>query len=159
MFLSILVSSLELNNCLTAIYQFSSRTVAKCVFTTYLLLRILIKSNYRICGYFSLNCGHWTTGVVIELLCGYWTNKKENCDSYDRCYNSRQNKVPRSNYYAWKVNHLKETKPSQWWSAVKWIADMTLAPGSDSLFTNLQIEGSALLSEQEIVNEINSVFL
>ena len=23
-------------------------------------------------------CGHWTTGVVIELLCGYWTNKKEN---------------------------------------------------------------------------------
>ena len=22
-------------------------------------------------------CGHWTTGVVIELLCGYWTNKKK----------------------------------------------------------------------------------
>ena len=97
--------------------------------------------------------------VLIELLCGYWTNKKENCDSYDRCYNSRQNKVPRSNYYAWKVNHLKQTKPSQWWSAVKWIADMTLAPGSDSLFANLQIQGSALLSEQEIVNEINSAFL
>ena len=36
---------------------------------------------------------------------------------------------------------------------------MTLAPGSDSLFANLQIQGSALLSEQEIVNEINSVFL
>ena len=78
---------------------------------------------------------------------------------YDRYYNSRQNKVPRSNYYASKVNHLKQTKPSQWWSAVKWIADMTLALGSDPLFTNLQIEGSALLSEQEIVNEINSVFL
>ena len=22
-------------------------------------------------------CGHWTTGVVIELLCVYWTNQKE----------------------------------------------------------------------------------
>ena len=22
-------------------------------------------------------CGHWTTGVVIELLYGYWTNKKK----------------------------------------------------------------------------------
>ena len=22
-------------------------------------------------------CGHWTTGVVIELWCGYWTNKKK----------------------------------------------------------------------------------
>ena len=22
-------------------------------------------------------CGHWTTGVVIELLCGYWINKKK----------------------------------------------------------------------------------
>ena len=66
-----------------------------------------------------------------------------------------------SNYYVYAsiVNHLKQNKPSQWWSAVKWIADMTLAPGSDSLFANLQIQGSALLSEQEIVNEINSVFL
>ena len=84
---------------------------------------------------------------------------------YDRYYNSRHyyssrlNKVPRSNYYASKVNHLKQTKPSQWWSALKWIADMALVPGSDPLFANLQIEGSALLSEQEIVNEINSVFL
>ena len=67
--------------------------------------------------------------------------------------------VPRSIYYASKVNHLKQTKPSQWWSAVKWITDMALAPGSDPLFANLQIEGSALLSEQEIVNEINSAFL
>ena len=74
-------------------------------------------------------------------------------------YNSRQNKVPRSNYYSSKVYHLKQTKSCQWWSAVKWIADMALAPGSDPLFANLQIEGSALLSEQEIVNEINSVFL
>ena len=22
-------------------------------------------------------CGHWTTGVVIELFGGYWTNKKK----------------------------------------------------------------------------------
>ena len=36
---------------------------------------------------------------------------------------------------------------------------MTLVPGSDPLFANLQIEGSALLSEQEIVNEVNSAFL
>ena len=109
--------------------------------------------------------------VLIELLCGYWTNKKENCDSLvntilDNCYYNLRlilqlttEQSSPNNYYASKVNHLKQTKPSQWWSAVKWIADMALAPGSDPLFANLQIESSALLSEQEIVNEINSVFL
>ena len=34
-------------------------------------------------------CGHWTTGVVIELLGGNWTNKKKKTtqDSYnDSCH-------------------------------------------------------------------------
>ena len=44
-------------------------------------------------------------------------------------------KVLRSNYYASKSYHLKQ------------IVGIALAPGSDSLFANLQIEGSALLSE------------
>ena len=22
-------------------------------------------------------CGHWTTGVAIEVSCGYWSNKNE----------------------------------------------------------------------------------
>ena len=44
-------------------------------------------------------------------------------------------KVLRSNYYASKSNHLKQ------------IASIALAPGSDSLFANLQIEGSTILPE------------
>ena len=42
---------------------------------------------------------------------------------------------------------------------MKWIAGMALAPGSDSLFANLKFEGSALLSKQQIANQINSAFL
>ena len=57
-------------------------------------------------------------------------------------------KVLRSDYYASKSNHLKQ------------IAGIALAPGSDSLFANLQIEGSTLLSEHwEISNQIDSAFL
>ena len=40
------------------------------------------------------------------------------------------------------------------------MAGIALAPGSDSLFANLQIEGSTILSEHwEISNQINSAFL
>ena len=70
---------------------------------------------------------------------------------------NRKRKVLLSNYYASKVNHLKQTKPSQWWSAVKRIAGMALA--SNSLLTNLQFESSDRLSEQDIANLINSAFL
>ena len=34
-------------------------------------------------------CGHWTTGVVTELLGGYWTNKKKKTVVWtriDRCF-------------------------------------------------------------------------
>ena len=36
-------------------------------------------------------CGHWTTGVVLELLCSYWTNGKEKLNFFvfvhrDRIY-------------------------------------------------------------------------
>ena len=70
MFLFTLVSSLELNN---------SMTVAKWVFTTYLMLHIQ-KTNLTYLWLFvplnDLMCGHWTSGVVIEQLCRCWTNKK-----------------------------------------------------------------------------------
>ena len=72
---------------------------------------------------------------------------------------NRKRQVLRSDYYASKVNHLRQTRPSQWWSAVKWIAGMALALGLDSLFANLKIEGSALLSEEEIAKQINSASL
>ncbi len=58
-----------------------------------------------------------------------------------------------------KTNHLKETKPSLQWSAVKQIAGMALASDSDLLLTNLQIESYDHLSEQDITNLINSAFL
>ena len=54
-------------------------TVAKWVFTTYLMLHIQ-KTNLTYLWLFAplndLMCGHWTSGVVIELLCRCWTNKK-----------------------------------------------------------------------------------
>ena len=54
-------------------------TVAKWVFTTYLILHIPKKNLTYLWLFAPLNdliCGHWNTGVVIELLCRYWTNKK-----------------------------------------------------------------------------------
>lgn len=66
---------------------------------------------------------------------------------------NRKRKVLRGDYYASKANHLRQTRPSQWWSAVKWIAGMALALGLDSLFAKLKIEGSALLSEEEIAKK------
>ena len=61
---------------------------------------------------------------------------------------SCKRKVLRSNYYASKSNHLKQ------------IAGIALAPGSDSLFANLQIEGSTILPEHwKISNQINSALL
>ena len=106
MFLSILMSSLKLNN--NVPYLFVNLVLVwvfiyKWVCITYLMLYILIKKKYVTClwlffphlhvvyaqwtNVWSLNywCGYWTTGVVIELLGGNWTNKKKKTtqDSYN----------------------------------------------------------------------------
>ena len=51
------------------------------------------------------------------------------------------------------------TKANQWWSEVKRIAGMALAPHSDSFLANLQIEGSTPLPKQEIAKRIDFAFL
>ena len=67
--------------------------------------------------------------------------------------------VLRSNYYVSKVNHLKQTKPSQWQSVVKWIADIVLAPGSEPLFANLQIEIPLFCLTKRLLAKSNAAFL
>ena len=49
---------------------------------------------------------------------------------------NRDRKVLRGKYFESKVQHLKETKPFQWWGAVKRIAGMT--PTSDSVLHDLK---------------------
>ena len=66
----------------------------------------------------------------------------------------------RGKYYALKVNNLKDTKPSQWWSAVKRICGLTPASGSESLLSILQLEGFENIScNPELPNVINAAFL
>ena len=50
---------------------------------------------------------------------------------------NREQKAPRGQYFASKVNHLNK----QWFSAVKRIAGMVPASGSESLRSILQVEG------------------
>ena len=72
---------------------------------------------------------------------------------------NRERKILRSRYFASKVRHLKDTKPNQWWNAVKRIAGMTTPCGSETLRAQLQIPGIDSLSPQEIANMINAAFL
>ena len=72
---------------------------------------------------------------------------------------NRERKVIRGRYFASKVRQLKKTKPSQWWGAVKRIAGMVPAMGSESLFSQLHIEGYDSLPPQDIANRINNAFL
>ena len=50
----------------------------------------------------------------------------------------------------------KESKPSQWWNAVKRISGMAPASGPDSLLSTLQFEGVDNLSQHEVANMINN---
>jgi hypothetical protein len=58
-------------------------------------------------------------------------------------YSNKVNKMRkrcRINYYACKVNHLKQTKPKEWWKKVKGICGATSPFGIDSLVSHLQID-------------------
>ena len=63
------------------------------------------------------------------------------------------------NYYACKVNHLKQTKHKQWWAKVKGIRGATSPSGLDSLVSHLQIENLDQMSVSDIANAINDSFL
>ena len=41
---------------------------------------------------------------------------------------NRERKIIRNRFFPSKVRHLKDTKPNQWWNAVKRIAGMHVAP-------------------------------
>ena len=73
---------------------------------------------------------------------------------------NRERKALRERFFASKVKHLKNTKPSQWWGEVKRIAGMTPASGSDNLRSLLHVEGlDHHLPDRVVANAINSAFL
>ena len=73
---------------------------------------------------------------------------------------NRERKALRERFFASKVKHLKNTKPSQWWGEVKRIAGMTPASGSDNLRSLLHVEGlDHHLPDRDVANAINSAFL
>ena len=73
---------------------------------------------------------------------------------------NRERKALRERFFASKVKHLKNTKPSQWWGEVKRIAGMTPASGSDNLHSLLHVEGlDHHLPDCDVANAINSAFL
>ena len=72
---------------------------------------------------------------------------------------NRKRKTLRSRYFASKIQHLKHTKPSQWWNAVKRIARLATPCGSESLRSQLQIPSIDSLSPHEIAAMINASFL
>ena len=73
---------------------------------------------------------------------------------------NRERKSLRGNYYASKVNNLKDTKPSQWWSVIKRISGLIPASGSKNLLCNLQLDGFENNScNPKLANVINTAFL
>ena len=72
---------------------------------------------------------------------------------------NRQRKILRRRYFESKVNHLKKSKPSQWWSSVKRIAGMTPACGSEELLSKLTAFSADSCSPQVLANTINAAFL
>ena len=72
---------------------------------------------------------------------------------------NRERKSCRARFYSSKVQHLKETKPSQWWRDVKKIAGMTSTAVSDDLRSKLHLYQIDDLHSHEIANLINNAFL
>ena len=65
-----------------------------------------------------------------------------------------------SKYFASKISALKNTKTSQWWNTVKWVAGMVPASASECLLSNLQLEDHFNhSSNHDTANTINSAFL
>ena len=73
---------------------------------------------------------------------------------------NRERKICRKKYFTAKVQHLKNTKPRQWWNAVKRISGMTPSTGSEDLISQLaHIQCNDDLSSLDIANLINDSFL
>lgn len=104
----------------------------------------------------------WFTPELKKLIKlrqrAFQTDDKELFRLYRNRVN-RERKTCRANFFSSKVQHLKETKPSQWWNDVKKIAGMTPATGSDDLRSQLHLDQIDDLDLQGIANLINYAFL
>ena len=103
----------------------------------------------------------WITGEFKSLI-----KKRQQAfssgNTTSKFYRNKVNKMRkkcRINYYACKVNHLKQTKPKEWWAKVKGICGATSPSGLDSLVSHLQIENLDQMSASDIANTINDSFL
>ena len=105
----------------------------------------------------------WVTAEfkqLIKLRQDAFTDRDVDRFRHLRNVVNRKRKVLRCKYYASKVSCRRDTKPGQWWSAVKRIAGMVPACDSKCLFTDLQLEGSNVISgDLEPANTINATFL
>ena len=98
---------------------------------------------------------------AYELLArqqAYSNGEIETYRHYRNLVNRERNIIP-NRFFASKVRHLKDTKPNQWWNAVKRIAGMSTPCGFETLRAQLQIPGTDSLSPHEIANMINLAFL
>ena len=111
---------------------------------------------------YNVNDPPWVTSDFKELIKSrqqaFSNGEMENYRHYRNLVN-RKRKTLQSRYFASKIQHLKQTKPSKWWNAVKRIAGMATPCGSESLCSQLQIPGIDSLSPHEIAAMINTAFL
>ena len=85
-------------------------------------------------------------------------------DSYRHLRNgvNQERKALREKFFASKVQHIKKSKPSQWWREVKRIAGISPESGSDCLRSALHVDGldhPPQLPERDVANAINFAFL
>ena len=74
---------------------------------------------------------------------------------------NRKRKICRAKYYENTVQHLKNCKPSSWWSEVRKLSGMqSTGRNSDEILNALRPSGYRTESDKlDLVNEINDTFL
>ena len=96
---------------------------------------------------------------LIKLLQRAFENDDKELFRLYRNRVNRERKICRARFFSSKVQHLKESKPSQWWNDVKKIAGMTPATGSDDFCSQLHLDQIDVLDLQGIANLINNALL
>ena len=104
----------------------------------------------------------WVTSYFKKIIKAhkqaYSNGEKETYRHYCNLVN-HERKILRNRFFASTVRHLKDTKPNQWWNAVRRIAAMATPCTSEALRAQLQMPGTDSLSPHEIANMINMAFL
>ena len=110
----------------------------------------------------NVNVPPWFTPELKNLIKLRQRAFKNDDKELFRLYRNRVNrerKICRARFFSSKVQHLKESKPSQWCNDVKKIAGMTPATGSDDLCSQLHLDQIDVLDLQGIANLINNALL